>query len=120
MLQSVLTALGNLRSPFALYEKDLHAGVAGCLEAAGLAYRHEASLGKGCRLDFLVGTVGIEVKKTKVSPSVLREQLTRYAHCPEVQALVVVTQYSVTLPRTIEGKPVKVVSISQNWGVALP
>ncbi|MEG0048500.1 MAG: hypothetical protein RSE58_01820 [Clostridia bacterium] len=119
MLQTVLDALCELRSPFALYENDLHCYVRDCLNAAGLEAKHEASIGEGCRIDYLVGDVGIEIKKGKPVAAVLLKQLKRYAACEGVNALVLVAQSSVKLPASICGKPLRMVALNQLWGVAL-
>ena len=47
-------------------------GSGAALAAAGLEARHEVSLGSGCRIDFVCGGVGIEVKKGRVAPAVMR------------------------------------------------
>lgn len=52
MLQTVLDALCELRSPFALYENDIHRFVEARLKEAGLPYRHEARIGPGCRIGY--------------------------------------------------------------------
>ena len=87
MLDRVLDALGTLRSPFAPYEADLHLRVGECLSAAGLPAVHEALLAPGCRIDYLVGGVGVEIKKGRPDPAALRRQLDRYAACEDVAAL---------------------------------
>jgi hypothetical protein len=119
-LEAVLSALRELRSPFALYESDIHGWVAAQLNASGLDCRHEAVIGKGCRIDFLVEGIGIEVKKGKPSPSVVLAQLRRYAACPDIRGLVVLSQRSIRLPDTVLGVPVRVIPLSQLWGIALP
>ena len=120
MLLTVLDALGELRSPFALYETDIHQLVAKRLSDAGLSFVHEARLGPGCRIDYRVGNVGIEIKKGKPDAAALKKQLARYAQFDELQALVVLTQRTVSLPKTVLGKPVHVIVLNQLWGVALP
>lgn len=120
MLQTVLDALCELRSPFALYENDIHRFVEARLKEAGLPYRHEARIGPGCRIDYLVGDVGVEIKKGRQFSATLIKQLRRYAACDGVSALVVVTQRSVALPPTAAGKPLRMVALNQLWGVALP
>ncbi len=116
----VAAALMELRSPIAMYETDLHACVGQRLQAAGLPFEHEANIAKGCRIDFLVGTIGIEIKKGKPSAATLAAQLQRYAACGAVDGLVVITERSVRLPKAILGKPIRLISLSQLWGVALP
>ena len=120
MLTTVLDALKELRSPFALYEMDLHRMVETRLNEAGLAFMHEARLGPGCRIDYLVGTVGIEIKKGKPDANALKQQLARYAAFDSVEALIVLTQRTVKLPPAVLGKPIQVIVLNQLWGVALP
>ena len=119
-LEKVVEALQTLRTPFALYETQLHEQVAACLRQAGLPCLHEAVIAKGCRIDFLVDTVGVEVKKGKPDPGALAAQLRRYAASERISALVVVSQRRGRLPATILGKPVRQVALHQLWGVALP
>lgn len=119
MLQTVLDALCELRSPFALYESDLHRAVETCLTRAGLSCLHEARIGNGCRIDYLVGSIGVEIKKGKPDATALRMQLMRYAACESIDALVVVSQRTVCVPQTVLGKPVRLIVLSQLWGVAL-
>ena len=120
MLQTVLDALMELRSPFALYENDIHGFVEARLKEAGLPYEHEAKIGAGCRIDYLVGDVGVEIKKGRPVRTQLLNQLRRYAACERVGAIVVLTQRSLPLPASVGGKPLRALSLNQLWGVALP
>ncbi len=120
MRDIVYEALTALRPPFVPYEMDIHKMVEERLLQAGLPCVHEARIGAGCRIDFLVGSVGIEIKKGKPLPAVLKKQLLRYAACEAVSALIVVSQRSVPLPKDLGGKPVRGLVLSQLWGVALP
>ena len=120
MLKTVLDALKELRSPFALYETDIHGMVAKRLAEAGLPFVHEAKLAPGCRIDYLVNGIGIEIKKGRPSASAVKKQLMRYAACEGMKAIVLLTQYTVSVPKTILGKPVHVIVLNQLWGVALP
>ena len=120
LLDLVLSALGELRSPFALYESDIHQMVEKQLQKARLPYVHEAKIGPGCRIDYLVGDVGIEIKKGRPDADRLKRQLARYAACEDVAALVVIAPRSVALPQTVLNKPVRVIALNQLWGVALP
>ena len=120
MLTAVLDALKELRSPFALYEMDIHQMVAQRLNEAGLPFVHEAKLGPGCRIDYLVDKIGIEIKKGKPDAAAVKKQLMRYAACDGVEAIVLLTQRSVSVPESVLGKPVHVIVLNQLWGVALP
>ena len=109
-----------MRPPFAPYEMDLHRLVEQALTQGGLTYAHEARIAPGCRIDFLVDAVGIEIKKGKPSTTVLMRQLLRYTSCDAVSGLILVSQRSVKLPATVAGKPLRVLSLPQLWGVSLP
>lgn len=120
MLETVLGALEELRSPFALYENDIHRMVEKRLTEAGLAFIHEAKIGPGCRIDYLVDGVGVEIKKGRPDSKTLEKQLKRYAQCDGIKSLIVLSQRTVALPKMILGKPVHVIVLNQLWGVALP
>ena len=120
MLCAVLDALKELRSPFALYETDIHRMVAARLQEAGFSFTHEAKLGPGCRIDYLVENVGIEIKKGKPEANALKRQLARYAAFDQISAIIVLSQRAVDLPKSVLGKPVHVIVLNQLWGVALP
>ena len=120
MPNAVIAAVSALRISFSATESELHAQVAACLEAAGIPCVHEARLGTGCRIDFLAGDVGIEIKKEKPDRSALLAQLRRYASFDAVRTLVVVAPRSVSLPDTVNGKPLYTVALNRLWGVALP
>ncbi len=119
MRDVVYEALQAMRPPFVPYEMDIHQMVGQRLAEAGLIYQHEARIGKGCRIDYLVGDVGVEIKKGKPIAAVLQKQLLRYAACEAISSLIVVTQRHVNLPKAIGGKPVGQLVLPQLWGVAL-
>lgn len=120
MEDQVWDALNNMRPPFVLYEMDIHKMVEQSLLEAGITFVHEARIGKGCRIDYLAGDVGIEIKKGKPAPTILVRQLARYAACEAVSSMIVVSQRSVKVPRRVGGKPARVLVLPQLWGVALP
>lgn len=119
-IQAIVQALAKIRTPAVPGEYDLHAEVSSALCNAQIAHQHEYRLAPRCRIDFLAGRIGIEVKKGRPTPSALREQLIRYLRSAEVDAIVVVAQQSILLPRRLAGKPVELVSLNRLWGVALP
>ncbi len=119
-LDRVLQALSTLRAPQAAQEVQLQLAVADCLTGFGIPYRREATLGRGCRIDFLTDEgIGIELKKGRPGSRSLRGQLERYAASEQVSALVVLTQKSALLPAKIGGKACVQVSLNRLWGVAL-
>lgn len=92
-------------------EAELHLGILGALHQAGLDADHEATLTAGERIDFLTANgIGIEVKVDGQARDVWR-QLTRYAACPQVTALLLVTtrrRHAAGAPRAIGAIPVTV------------
>ena len=119
-LEAVERALCVLRVPAVPGEYDLHRMIAQALEAAAIPFRHEVRLGPGCRIDFLAGDVGIEVKKGKIDARLIRAQAQKYLGFEEVGALLVVTGGAAPLPGALAGKPVRVFGLNRLWGVSLP
>lgn len=119
-INCITAALSVVRMPAQPEEYDIHAQVASALGAAGLSFEHEFKLGPRCRIDFVVGRVGIEVKKGRPATSELTKQLRRYLESDALDAVIVVTQRVTRLPKTIGGKPVFLISLNRLWGVALP
>ena len=119
-MREILRALSTLRVPAAPEEYDIHALVSAALERAGIAARHEARLCPGCRIDFLCGYVGIEVKKNRPPRASLMKQIARYAASPDISALILVAPGDLRLPREVCGVSVECVALARLWGVALP
>lgn len=116
----VLEALETIRCPAACSEMELHEQAAGVFARFGLPARHEVLLGPRCRIDFMVGGIGVEIKKSRPERAALLRQLTRYAACPQVEELIVVAPRGVNLPRTAMGKRVTMVGLERLWGISLP
>ena len=119
MLDQVLGALRTLRAPIQQGEYDLHQLVMDALAAYGVPCEHERKLAPRCRIDVFCGGVGVEIKRGKMERARLLAQLTRYAQCEEVTALVLVAEKSVSLPRTVAGKPLTIICLNRLWGIAL-
>jgi len=119
-IEQICAALSALRIPVAPEERLLHEMVASALEGAGIAAKHEAMIAPRCRIDFLAGNIGIEVKRGKLGAARLRAQASRYLASELVSALILVTTDFAPLPERIDGKPVVVFGLNRLWGVALP
>ena len=91
-------------------ELDLQTGIAFVLTQMKVDFRREVRLTKKDRIDFLVDKVGIEVKTDGALAAVTR-QLWRYAECPEIEALVLVTtrQAHRNMPDKLMDKPLFVI-----------
>ena len=120
MKEAVMEALCAMRPPFVLYEADLHAIVEQSFTQRNLPYAHEVSIGRGCRIDYVIGNVGVEIKKGKPNRTQLLRQVERYAACERIGEIIVVSWQSVALPKEVYGKPVHMLSLSALWGVSLP
>ena len=116
----VAEALGAIRCSASAAEEELHAQVAQALGAAGIGAAHEVRLAPRCRIDFMAGGIGIEIKKKRPERAKLIAQLARYAACQQVRALIVVAPRGVNLPRRIGEKPVTMRALERLWGISLP
>ena len=94
--------------------------IAQALVENGLDAQHEVRLAPRCRIDFMSGGVGIEIKKSRPERAKLIAQLTRYAGCEQVESLVVAAPRGVNLPKMICGKRVSMVALERLWGISLP
>jgi len=117
---TVLMALREIRLPYAVYEMDIHRYVREALDLRHIAFAHEAKLSAGCRIDYLAGGVGIEIKKGKPNSKQLTEQLKRYLKHDTLESIIVVSWHSVKIPAEIGGKRAELVVLSQLWGLSLP
>ena len=118
-IQRILDALSAIRVAAQPEEYEIHAAVARALEAAGIPCIHECALMPRCRIDFLCGSVGIEVKKSRPDARRLKQQLERYLASDRLAAIIVVLQRPCSLPATIHNKPVHMLALNRLWGVAL-
>jgi hypothetical protein len=108
-LASLVDSLRRARFRFD-NEQELQAGIYQWLAPVWPVQR-EVELNANDRIDLLVGAVGIEVKVNGSRAAVIR-QLHRYAQHPRISALILVTNRTRhAVPETINGKPVRVVSL---------
>lgn len=119
-IEKICAALSALRIPAAPEERALHGMIAAALAGADIAAKHEAVIAPRCRIDFLAGSVGIEVKRGRPAAARLKAQAERYLASPQLSALILVTTGAAPLPDRIFGKPVVVFGLNRLWGVALP
>ena len=112
--------LSELRIPLIVNEYQLHEHIAAALRDGGFVIQHEAVLAPRCRIDFLVDGIGVEVKRGKPPKSALLKQCTRYLASEQLEALILVLDASVMLPRELGGKPLITFGLNKLWGIALP
>ncbi len=100
--------------PLFAHEDELQEALRLVLDEHGVTAERERRLSDGrSRIDlFVQPSVGVEVKIDGSWADVTR-QLTRYAKCPEITELVLVTTRSKHhhIPSVLEGKPVHLVSL---------
>ncbi len=113
-------AIEAMRIGAADTEEEIHMQAARMFEKAGLAAEHEVRLAPRCRIDFMVGAIGVEIKKKRPQKAALTAQLARYAACPQVERLLVLAPRGVDLPNRIGEKPVTMMSLEKLWGISLP
>ena len=118
-MEHIINAISALRAPLQQGEYDLHRLVMDALDVASIPWEHEVKLAPRCRIDLLCGSVGIEIKRGKVEPARVKEQLRKYAACEQVQGLILVTEKTVPLPHMMNGKPVRLICLNRLWGIAL-
>jgi len=119
-IERIISAIKTIRIPAQPEETDIHNAIADALSAAGIEFQHEYRLSPRTRIDFVCGDVGIEVKKNRPKSADLQAQLMRYLQDSFLTAAIVVLQRPCSLPKTICGKNIYVVSLNRLWGVALP
>lgn len=94
-------------------EIDYQNAVQDLLAAAGMPHLREARLSPRDRVDFLVGSVGVEVKVDGSRPDIIR-QLARYAESPAVSTLVLASsqiRLLKNIPTQVHGVPLKAVAL---------
>lgn len=118
--KDIAASLKSLRLNVVGLESHIHDAIAQVFDSKHWRYEHEAKIGPRCRVDFLLYGVAVEVKKHKPNSGPVIHQLRRYAACEPVSAIVLVVERNIfSLPTIINGKPVHLISLSANWGVAL-
>lgn len=104
-----------LRKRFTLAtEKDVQAEIDQVLRSTVPNHRREVVLDDKNEIDFMVGSVGIEVK-IKGNKSAIFKQLQRYCEFDEITDLIFVTSKTVGIPVTINNKNIYVVNMSKAW-----
>jgi len=111
---STADLIGKLISSYGYHfcnEKDLQDALEEVFRAGGVEYRREVSLTKADRIDFMIGSVGLEVKVGSSYADVVR-QLHRYANLAGISELVLVTnRLSHTMPAELNGKRLHTINL---------
>jgi hypothetical protein len=119
-IDRVVAAIRTVRiQQTGLHEFGIHDAVCAALEKHAINYRREYAFGPRCRADIWVDGIVIEVKKQRPARAALRTQIARYASQSNVRAVIAVLERSISLPPTLDDKPIVVVSLNALWGIAL-
>jgi hypothetical protein len=95
-------------------EDELQGAIARVLSEAGIPHEREVCLSPKNRIDFMAADIGIEVK-VQGTAGLIAEQLQRYAACPQVRTLLLVTtrhRYGRFEGMTFLGKTVRVIRVT--------
>lgn len=111
-MDEIVAVLRSYKLPFG-EEQRLQDAVEEALREHKLEFRREHILRPGDRIDFLVGTIGIECK-VEGSPAAVLSQLLRYAESNEVDGLILVTTRNTHRMAVTElgGKPFHLIRVS--------
>ena len=118
-IKKVLDALSTIHISNTLNENEIHEEIGNALSAYNIKYKHEYQILTHKRFDFWINGIVLEVKKSRPSKINLLNQLDRYTKVPAVRAIIVVLEKNITISKQLNGKPIIVKSLNENWGVAL-
>lgn len=118
-IKHILFALSTVQISTRMDEESIHRKIMDVFDKHIIKYEHEYKLVPHKRFDFWLDGIILEVKKKKPSKITLLNQLNRYTKPDEVKAVIVVLEKSMDLPKHLNNKPIFVVSLNANWGVAI-
>ncbi len=118
-IQTLFLTLQALRLPIQTDEHELHRTVQEFLTSRGITYEHECTIAPHCRIDFLIGTIGLEIKRGYPQKASVMNQLSRYAACTQISGLILMSEHTLRLPAFLNGKPLYQLSLARLWGIAL-
>lgn len=111
--KEVIKLLALMRWPLS-DEKRLQEMMADHFLASKVLAKREVRLDAGDIIDFMIGSVGLEVK-VKGSKREIYRQCVRYCEHDAVSELVLASNVALGLPRVINGKPVHLVALGRGW-----
>ena len=120
-MNKIVEICKTIRVNLVSYESDLVKQLEDKLLNSGFKFKKEFRLGRGCRVDFFLSNgIAIEVKKGKPNCTLVKKQIQKYLQDDRVKGLILVTERGLMHQiHESNGKPVKYVAMSKNWGIAL-
>lgn len=118
-IRMIMDALSTIHISSILNENEIHEEIKKALLEHGIKYKHEYKMLTRKRFDFWINGIVLEVKKSKPSKITLLNQLDRYTKVPSVRAVIVILEKNINIPNQLNGKPIILKSLNENWGVAL-
>lgn len=95
-------------------EKETQAEIADAFQAAAIKFDREVDLGKRNIIDFLIGSIGVEVKIDGQKRAIYR-QCQRYCESGKLSSLILATNVATGFPDAIANVPCFVVSLGRAW-----
>lgn len=111
--QFVVAALAAGRFSLAR-EKETQAEITAHLTVRCIRHEREIDLGERNVIDFMIGSVGVEVK-IGGSKRAIYAQCERYCRTGKLSALILATNVAIGFPPVIVGVPCFVVSLGRSW-----
>jgi hypothetical protein len=120
-VESILSILKSIRIGVVRLESEIVSEVEKRIAEAKISFAREVTVSPGCRVDILAyGGIVIEVKKGKPNARAVAAQIRRYANSDKVNAVILVSERGLVQHlNEANGKPVKYVSLSSNWGMTI-
>jgi hypothetical protein len=111
--REIFAALAGARLPLSS-EQRLQDAIEKRFADAGLAFEREKRLSAHDVVDFMVGTIAVEVKIKGGKRDIYR-QCSRYCEHESVAEIVLVTNLAMGLPEEICGKPASIFNLAMAW-----
>lgn len=96
-------------------EKRTQSDLESLFKSHGIEHERECRLSAGDIPDFMIDDIAVEVKLRGARKKDIYRQLERYAKHDRVRHIMLVTNLSMGLPDTIEGKPVYFCALGRAW-----
>ncbi len=118
-IKDVLSVLLGIRLSRRMDEQEIHTEIMRAFDFRNIPYQHEYKLIPHKRFDFWLDGIVLEIKKEKPSKITLLNQLNKYTKEEQVKAIIVVMEKAMVLPKMLNQKPIYIISLNANWGIAI-